>query len=145
MLQRIYQIWDAGNDRNGNPRRLTMVFAVDANNCYTVAARDHNYTGDQIPTSAATLPTVLVAPAVYREGMRSQKWRDIAAEYLAAGLAIPDPGEPVAAFMRSIRGLGHRVRGDEIQRIKGAVWSLEALTDADRIRAMDDNIGHAHR
>jgi hypothetical protein len=64
---RIYQIYICDNDRNGNPRRLTVEYSPVNGNI--VAVREHGYSGDKIPCEGPdiiVLAAVNITPADYR-------------------------------------------------------------------------------
>ena len=65
---KIYQIIWTANDANGNPRRLTCVYAGpgDPRESCLLEVIEHGYGGDHIPPGAFVLPGFDVVPSEYR-------------------------------------------------------------------------------
>lgn len=71
----IYQILSTTNDTNGNPRRLTCVYAGpgDPYESCLVEVIEHGYTGHRVPHGAFQLPGVNITPAEYHSTKRYAK------------------------------------------------------------------------
>jgi len=72
---KLYQILRTTSDTNGNPRRLTCVYAGpgDPNGGCLIEVIEHGYSGDHIPPGAFTLPSLDIPPAEYHATKRYAK------------------------------------------------------------------------
>lgn len=134
----LFQVWNAGNDRNGNPRRATIVYC--ARTGALVAAIDDGYRGDQIPRGAATLPTVNCSVADYREALKMESARAVARRYLAARFPTeinaigrevldhtPEARKEFRANLRACAATEDQIRSyDDVRR---AIWEVEVLQE----------------
>jgi hypothetical protein len=64
---KIYQILSTTNDRNGNPRRLTVVYAGpnEEYHGHMVEVIEHGYSGDHTPEGAFQIPSVDITTKEY--------------------------------------------------------------------------------
>ena len=75
----LYQVWNAGNDTNGNSRRVTMVYR----DAILVAALDDAYRGATL--GEGQLPSVNCSAKDYRDAIHDEDMRRIARTYLNDG------------------------------------------------------------
>jgi hypothetical protein len=64
----LYQILSAPQDKNGNPRRVTLQY--NRNDGQVVGVRDDAYTGAGIPIGAIELPRMEVTATEYRNWVK---------------------------------------------------------------------------
>lgn len=65
----IYQVNDAGHDKNGNPKRITVKYSSGGK---VIGKHVDRYDGDGIPRGAKALPTLKITNAMYQALKRSQ-------------------------------------------------------------------------
>ena len=125
----LYQVWNADNDMNGNPRRVTMVYAPDGS---IVAAFDDNYAGDHIPPGAVTLPTVRCKIMEYRDALKVEEWRQVARRYLdhLYPTGIEHIGRKALksnTFAKLFRNRVIACRGKvrDLEGIRSSIWAIE--------------------
>jgi hypothetical protein len=136
-----YQVWQAENDGNGNPRRVTLVYGPAGD---IVAALDHGYQGDKIPGDAVQLPTVDCTGVAYRDLVRGEEVREVARRYLdreyPTGLgdlsreALRDPGilSAFRAKLRACRAASWMLKPGVcgVDMVRSMIWSVEAQRKA---------------